>query len=185
MRGASLALLLAGLGLAGCGGSAGPSGVALPGPPVRAAVPSVAADLRLTTHVPCSSATSQPVGPSTVARFHAVTALICDSGTRNDRNFISWNVQIRKVATSNVAAVQRYFEQRSEPPSDGPCAAVAESIAVPVLVDGRGRWLLPEEPLDGCYHPLNLRAYGRGALRVRWRVVSVRNVSRETFGPGG
>jgi hypothetical protein len=181
-----IAVMLA-FAVAGCGSAvAGPSGTALPGPPVRAAVPSVAADIRLTKHVPCLSAGLPLVGPGTVARFHAVTALLCDSGTRNDRTFITWNVEIRKVATTSVAAVQRYFEQRSvTTPASGGCPADAPGIVVPVLVDGRGRWLVPETPTDACNHPLDIHGYGRAYLRARWRVVSVTKTSRKVFGPGG
>lgn len=182
----SFVVLLAGLALAGCGGStAGPSGVALPGPPVRASVPSLADDIRLTKHVPCLSARSQRVGPDAVARFHAVTALLCDYGVRNDRNFISWNVRIRKVATASVADVQRYFEQHSERASSTSvaCSAVAVGIFVPVLVDGRGRWLVPETPVDSCNWPLG--GYEGVARRLHWRVVSVNKVSHHAFGQGG
>lgn len=184
MRYVSLALLLGALALAGCGGTAvvGPSGVALPGPPVRAAVPSLATDIRLTKHVPCSR-TGPPVGAATVARFHAVTALMCGYGTRRDQNGISWNIEIRKVATTGVAAVQRYFEQLSvTTPADGTCAAYSDGISAPAFVDGRGRWLVPETPTDACGHVLDGRDYVRRALRIHWRVVAVNRVSRTTFG---
>lgn len=129
----------------------------------------------LTKNVPCDDGHHRLVGPETLRRFKAVTAVSCIGGTRTYAGQGQWSVRIRRVATSSVAGLQRYFEQpsRHSLPKGGGCLDVAQFIFVPTFVDGSGRWIVPRTPVNACGPlPGNRRA----ARHVHWRVVSVRRV---------
>jgi hypothetical protein len=130
----------------------------------------------LTMGVPCLSAHQHLVGPKTVRRFHAVTAVSCVEGTRTYPGEGQWWVRIRRVAVGNVAGLQRYFGQPNGPKlKEGDvCLLVARLIAVPTFVDRAGNWLIPRTPVDGCGEPRT--GYAHVFHAVRWRVVAVRKV---------
>lgn len=130
----------------------------------------------LTRGVPCLDARRHVVGPRTLRRFHAATAVICTEGTRTYPGQGRWWVRIRRVAVRGAAALQRYFEQPNGPTlkkGEG-CFQVLRRITVPTFVDREGHWLMPRTPVDGCGEPRS--GYGPLFRAVRWRVVSVRRV---------
>jgi hypothetical protein len=130
----------------------------------------------LTKSVPCANGHQRLAGAQAVSRFHAVTAVSCVEGTRIYPGHGEWEVEIRRIAVSSVADLQRYFEQPDRPnlPQGGFCDDVLHAVLVPTFVDGRGRWLVPRTPVDGCHEPL--AGHGTLARAVRWHVVSVRKV---------
>lgn len=134
-----------------------------------------AAASRALNGVPCADRRQQVVGPKTLRRFHAVTAVSCIDGTRTYPGQGQWSVRIRRVAVGGVASLQRYFEQpsRRDLPKGAVCLDVAHFILVPTFVDAAGHRLVPRTPVNACGPlPGNRKA----ARRVHWRVVSVRKV---------
>jgi hypothetical protein len=130
----------------------------------------------LTRGVPCVNAHQHFVGPKTLRRFHAVTAVSCVEGTRTYAGQGQWWVHVRRVAVNSVAGLQRYFELPNGPKlkkGEG-CLLVARRIVVPTFVDSAGRWLIPRTPVDGCGEPR--AGYGRVFRAVHWHVVAVRKV---------
>ena len=148
-------------------------------PPPR----TVKADLRITKDVPCPG-NARRVGPAQLRKLKAVTAVMCVDGGRVYPGRGQWEVFLRKVAVSGVAAQQRYFEQRSRPnwPNTGTCTANLVGVASIAFVDAQGRWLVPRTPIDKCHHPLGLPP-GQGPLRVDWRVVSVHKIRQLISAP--
>ena len=145
-------------------------------------VPSLRDVLRITKNVPCRLGHPHVSGPDAVRRFHAVTAVTCGEGTRVYPGRGQWLVQVRKVAVSSVANLQRYFEQHSvtKPPSFG-CTLEASGVLIPIFVDAKGHWLIPQAPVDGCNHPLGFA--GHGSLRIRWHVVAVHKIRQMISAP--
>ena len=74
-----------------------------------------------------------PSQPSTLRRFHAVTAVYCSEGQRIYPGQGQWEVFVRKVAVSSVSALQRYYERPDEPdlPKKGICFANLVGVAIP------------------------------------------------------
>jgi hypothetical protein len=148
-----------------------------PAPQYRYETDSVGGDVALTKNIPCLNGHQRLVGPDALRRFHAVTAVSCVEQLRVFPGHGQWEVSVRRVAVGSVAGLQRYFGQPDEPnlPKDGACTLNLVGVLVPVFVDGRGQWIVPRTPVDGCGHPLGY-AYGSAAPRIRWHVVFVRKI---------
>jgi hypothetical protein len=143
-----------------------------PAPQYRYGTDRVARNIELTRHVPCPG-TRPRVGPARLRRLHAVTAVRCEEDLRIPPGRGKWKVFIRRVAVGDVAGLQSYFEQPSQPtvPSNGICLAYLAVVAPIAFVDGHGQWVVPRTPVDRCLHPLGFPS--RTAERqARWRVVS-------------
>ena len=117
--------------------------------------------LDLTKNVPCFDGHQRLAGPGALGRFHAVTAVSCVARTHIYPGHGRWEVEIRRIAVSSVAELQRYFERPDRPklPQGGFCDDVARFVLVPTFVDGNGHWLVPRTPVDACGEPLS----GRGS----------------------
>jgi hypothetical protein len=141
-------------------------------------VPSFRGDVRITKSVPCFNGRQTLSTPGAVSHFHAVTAVMCVDGRRIYAG-AQWEVELRKVAVSGVAASQRYFEQPDQPnwPGTGICTANLVGVVLPTFVDAHGRWLVPKAPVDGCGHPVGLPAgETKPPKPIRWRVVAVHKI---------
>jgi outer membrane murein-binding lipoprotein Lpp len=156
-----------------------------PAPQLRyAATDSVAGDIELTRHVPCPG-TQHQVGPAQLRTLKAVTAVMCGDGFRIYPGQGQWEVFVRKVAVSGVAASQRYFEQPDRPnwpPQNAVCTADLVGITPIAFVDAQGHWLVPRTPIDGCNHPLGLPK-GEQPTWIRWHVVSVHRIKQQISAP--
>ena len=135
----------------------------------------LSAGAELARSVPCPDGHQRLVGPQTLRRFHAVTAVSCIDGTRTYPGQGEWQVQIRRVAVGSVATLLRYFEQPDQPslPKGAFCDDVLHSILVPTFVSGGGRWVVPRTPTDACG---SAPGNGEAARQVHWRAVSVHKV---------
>jgi hypothetical protein len=165
-------LALLATGALGCGGAHRHIATA---PMLLTRAPPLPSHVELTKNIPCFGEHHPLISRQTLSRFHAVTALSCTEGTRIYPGRGQWAVLIRRISVGSVAGLQRYFEQPDAPnlPKHGGCTQNLVGVLVPVLVDAKGRWLVPQTPRDGCGHPLGY-VYGKGEPRLHWRVVSVR-----------
>ena len=137
--------------------------------------PSLRTNLRLVKSVPCPNGRRSPVGPKSVRRFHAVTAISCIDQFRTYPGHGQWEVLVRRVAVERVSALQKYFEQPSKPnlPKGVICSAVLMVTLVPVLVDVHSDWLLPRTPTGTCGEPRE-----GGPPTMRWHVVWVHRIKQ-------
>ena len=133
--------------------------------------------LSLTRHVMCRTAGSGAVSHDELAAFHAVTAVSCTTDTREVPGQGTWTVDVRRVATAGVPALQAAFERPDEPVTEGlACPAIGFVPLRLVLVDAAGNTLAPGPPLDGCHLP---QPAFTGALdQVAWREVSVHKIQQ-------
>jgi hypothetical protein len=176
MKPALIALLAAvTAAAAGCAGSHREVATQVSGPPApqyRYGADRVARDIELTRRVPCPA--KQPrIGAARLRRLRAVTAVRCEEDLWTSHGRGTLRVFIRRVAVGDIAKLQSYFEQPSEPkvPANGKCLAYLAVVAPIAFVDGQGHWLVPQTPVDRCLHPLGFPS--RTAERqARWRVVS-------------
>lgn len=127
----------------------------------------------LTRHVTCPQRpTTVPAGQ--LGAFHAVTVVTCGQEPRELPGEGQWLVDVRRVATDGVAALQAAFERPDEPATNGVCTLNLVAIPPLVLVNGTGRTLTPTAPVDGCHKP---QQQFMAALRaVSWADVSIHKV---------
>jgi hypothetical protein len=151
------------------------------GTPTATATPTatVPADdlLSLTRQVKCRTPIPGAVSHDELAAFAAVTAVSCTSDTREIPGGGTWSVEVRRVATSGVPALQAAFERPDEPTPEGiACPAIAVVPQPLVLVDASGHTLVPSPPLDECHLPQ--QAFTTALDQVTWREVSVDKVQQ-------
>lgn len=127
----------------------------------------------LTRQVRCPQ---QPttVTASRLAAFHAVTVVTCGQEPRDLPGEGQWLVDVRRVATGGVAALQAAYGRPDERQAANACTDELITTWSLVLVDGEGRTLTPRAPVDGCHKPQRQFLAAVGA--VSWQDVSVRKV---------
>jgi len=133
--------------------------------------------LSLTRQVKCRTPVPGAVSHDELAAFAAVTAVSCTSDTREIPGEGTWSVEVRRVATGGVPALQAALERPDEPTPEGiACPAIAVVPQPLVLVDAAGHTLVPSPPLDSCHLPQ--QAFTRALDQVTWREVSVDKVQQ-------
>jgi hypothetical protein len=128
----------------------------------------------LTRHVACPQRPTA-VSPDQLTAFHAVTVVTCGQEPRELPGQGQWLVEVRRIATGGVAALQTAFGRPNEPqPTNVICTD--NLIAVPplILVDGKGQTLTPTAPVNGCHKPQ--QQFLAAVRAVSWQDVSVRKV---------
>lgn len=133
--------------------------------------------LSLTRHVKCRTAVRGAVSHDELAAFDAVTAVSCTNDTRDLPAQGTWTVDLRRVATAGVPALQAAFERPDERMAKGvACPAIAFVPLRLVLVDAAGNTLAPSPPLDECLLPQ--RAFVQALDQVTWHEVSVHKIEQ-------
>lgn len=154
------------------------------GHPTEPAAPSPTSTgdlLTLTRHVKCRTPVPGAVSHQDLTAFRAVTAVLCTRQVRDLPAAGPSTVEIRRVATAGVPALQTAFERPDEPPTDGVCPAIGVVPLPLVLVDASGRTLVPSPPVDSCHLPQ--RAFTDALEQVTWHDVSVHEI-RQAQLPG-
>lgn len=151
------------------------------GKPTATATPTttVSADdlLSLTRQVKCRTPVPGAVSHDELAAFAAVTAVSCTSDTREIPGQGTWAVDVRRVATSGIPALQTAFERPDEPTPEGiACPAIGVVPLRLVLVDASGHTLAPSPPLDSCHLPQ--QAFNQALDQVAWREISLHKVQQ-------
>lgn len=84
--------------------------------------------------------------------FAPATVVLCQTGERQNDRGDTVNVELER--TSNDAApLLSYLATPDEPPTDGPCPAIAFEPPWLFLLDASGRYVAPQVPLDACGLP--------------------------------
>jgi hypothetical protein len=130
--------------------------------------------LTLTRHVKCRTPVPGAVSHQDLMAFRAVTAVLCTRQVRDLPAVGPSTVEIRRIATAGVPALQTAFERPDEPTTDGACPAIGVVPLPLVLVDASGRTLAPSPPVDSCHLPQ--RAFTDALEQVTWHDVSVHRV---------
>jgi hypothetical protein len=174
---AATAAIVAGAAVLGTSVSGGRNARSATATPTTTAPTPAGTDVvTLTRHVPCPTGGTAASAPSReeLAAFHAVAAVTCGQEERSFRGAGEWEVAVRQVGSTGVAALQASYELPSEPQSNGLCLTNLVGVSPVALVDADGRSLVPGTPVDGCRKPLSAVI---SALRaVEWRDVSVRKL---------
>ena len=129
--------------------------------------------IELTRRVRCPTAASG-VTSARLSAFRPVTVVTCGDENRQLPGDGDWEVNVRKIATAGVAALQHAFELPNQPAGDGACTANLIVVPLLVLVDAAGHTLAPTPPTGVCGKPLD--TFLEALHGVRWREVAVTKV---------
>lgn len=170
IAGAAAALALA--ATASCGTTAGHAGgipsaatAAESGPPIDLA--------SLVKTLPCpQTVNEQPASRPELRDFRVVAAFTCSDIDQAEPNGDTWIVEVRKATNTGLDRLVNAFNEPSQAPTDGACAAVGTVWPPLLLVAADGSYLVPPEPVDDCGMPLGNVMKTVGA--VSWTTISQR-----------
>jgi len=132
--------------------------------------------LAITRHVECRTPVPGAVSHAELMAFEAVTAVLCTRAVRDLPDAGPALVEIRRVATAGLPALQTALERPDEPVTDGACPAIGVVPLPLVLVDASGRTLVPDPPVDSCHLPQP--TFTDALEQVTWHDVSVHRVQQ-------
>jgi hypothetical protein len=107
----------------------------------------------------CPAALSQsgrpavPAGGPIPAEVTIAWVLRCRTDVQSVPGKGNWQVRITERADGPATKLRAALNRRSEPPSKGPCPAIAMIVPYFVLVDSAGKGYLPALPYTSCMLP--------------------------------